>query len=276
MHGGPFARLGRIMHTLFVWGTFHHVTKVQNKGSTMKRLVGIVGIVLCATAARGADADELIKQLQSGDNDARRAAARALGESGADAKTAVPALITALKDRDTFVRRFSAQSLGVLGPDAQSAIRPLTAALNDPKKEVRGAAVIALGKLGPSGVETLIDVFRDERKDLEVRRQAVQSLGDLGSAAHSAVPALTELLKEKPVKEKLVKGKGKGKMMEKKQPMAPESLRVDAATALGTLAKPDDTDIIETLSALTAKEAKTPRDLRQAANMALRKLRKSK
>jgi HEAT repeat protein len=237
----------------------------------MKRLVGIVGMVLCVAAARGADMDELIKQLRSGDNDARRAAARALGEGGAEAKTAVPALITALKDRDTFVRRFSAQALGAIGPDAQSAVRSLTAALNDPKNEVRGAAVSALGKLGPSGVETLIDVVRDNRKDVTVRRQAVHVLGDLGSAAHAAVPALTELLKEKPVKEK-----GKGKKKEKKMQMVPEDLRVAAATALGSLATPDDTDTIETLSALTDKKAKTPRDLRQAANMALRKVRKSK
>ena len=241
----------------------------------MKRLVGIVGMVLCVAAARGADMDELIKQLRSGDNDARRAAARALGEGGAEAKTAVPALITALKDRDTFVRRFSAQALGAIGPDAQSAVRPLTAALNDPKNEVRGAAVSALGKLGPSGVETLIDVAGDNRKDGTVRRQAVHVLGDLGSAAHAAVPALTELLKEKPVKEK-EKGKGKGKKKEKKTQMVPEDLRVAAATALGSLATSDDTDTIETLSALTAKEAKTPRDLRQAADTALRKVRKSK
>jgi HEAT repeat protein len=237
----------------------------------MKHLVGIVGMVLCVASARGADMDELIKQLRSGDNDARRAAARALGEGGAEAKTAVPALITALKDRDTFVRRFSAQALGAIGPDAQSAVRPLAAALNDPKNEVRGAAVIALGKLGPSGVETLIDVAGDNRKDVAVRRQAVHVLGDLGSAAHAAVPVLTELLKEK-----LVKEKGKGKKKEKKMPVAPEDLRVAAATALGSLATSDDTDTIETLSALTAKEAKTPRDLRQAANMALRKVRKSK
>ena len=229
----------------------------------MKRFLGVVGIVLCAAAARGADVGELIKQLQNGDNDARRAAAKALGEGGAESKAAVPALIKALKDHDTFVRRFSAQTLGEIGPDAQSAVQPLTAVLNDPKKEVQSAAAIALSKLGPSGIETLIGILRDGGKDAAVRRQAIASLSDLGPAAHSAVPALTEVLKEKTAKG------GKKKM-------DPESVRVDAANALGSLAKSSDTDAVETLSALTDKKAKTPRDLRQAANMALRKIRRSK
>ncbi|HEY7424159.1 MAG TPA: HEAT repeat domain-containing protein [Gemmataceae bacterium] len=229
----------------------------------MKRFLGVVGIVLCATAARGADVGELIKQLQSGDNDARRAAAKALGEGGTESKAAVPALIKALKDRDTFVRRFSAQALGEIGPDAQSAVRPLTAAVDDSKKEVQSAAAAALGKLGPSGIESLIGILRDDSKDTAIRRQAITSLGDLGPAAHSAVPALTEVLKEKTAKGK-------------KKKMDPENVRVDAANALGSVAKSSDTDAIETLSALTDKKAKTPRNLRQAANAALRKIRTNK
>jgi HEAT repeat protein len=230
----------------------------------MKRFLGVLGIVLCAAAAQGADVGELIKQLQSGDNDVRRAAAKALAEGGAESKAAVQALIAALKDHDAFVRRFSAQALGAIGPDAQSAVRPLKAALDDPKKEVRTAAALALGKLGPAGVESLIGILSDDNKDTTIRRQAISSLGDLGTAAHSAVPALTEVLKEKT-------GKGKGK----KKQMAPEDLRTAAATALGSLAKSSDTDVIETLTALTDKKAKTPRDLRQAANTALRKIRRN-
>jgi HEAT repeat protein len=229
----------------------------------MKRVLGLVGILLCATMARGADVNELIKQLKDGDNDARRAAARALAEGGAESKAAVPALIDALKDRDLFVRRFSAQALGEIGPDASSAVRALSAALDDPKKEVKLAAARALGKLGPSGVETLVSLLKDDNKDSATRRQAIDSLSGLGAEARSAVPVLTELLKEK-----VAKGK--------KKQMAPEDLRTDAATALGTLAKASDKDTIETLEALTEKKAKTPRGLRQAANSALKKIRNNK
>lgn len=226
----------------------------------MKRFLGLAGIVLCAAAVRGADVNDLVKQLQNGDNDARRLAAKALGEGGVESKAAVPALIKALQDRDTFVRRFSAQALGEIGPEAKSAIPALATVLDDPKKIVQIAAANALGKMGPEGVEKLIALLRDDSKDTMARRQAIHSLGDLGAAGHIAVPALTELLKEKTGKQKT----------------APNDLRTAAATALGSLAKADDTDTIETLSALTDKKAKAPRDLKQAANQALRKIRKNK
>ena len=41
----------------------------------MNRFLGVVGIVLCATMARGADVDDLIKQLKDGDSGARGQAA---------------------------------------------------------------------------------------------------------------------------------------------------------------------------------------------------------
>jgi HEAT repeat protein len=227
----------------------------------MKRFLGLVGILLCAAAAQGAEVGELIKQLQEGDNEARRAAARSLGEGGPESKAAVPALIHALKDRDTFVRRFSARALGEIGPDARSAVPALTEALSDSRKEVQSAAALALGKVGPSGVETLVGILRDDDKDILTRRQAIDSLSKLGAAAHVAVPVLTELVKENT-------GKNKKKM-------TPEDLRIDAATALGSLATPGDKDTLDTLQALTDKKAKTPRGLKQAANMALRKIPKN-
>jgi HEAT repeat protein len=230
----------------------------------MKRLLGLVGIIVCATAASGADVNELIKQLKDGDNEARRAAATALGEGGAESKAAVPALIKALKDRDTFVRRFSARALGDIGPDARAAVPALKSALNDAKSEVRSEAARALGRLGSAGVETLADIVRDDKKDPATRRQAIDSLGSLGAAAHSAVPVLIEV----------VKGPGAGGKNKKK--MAPDDLRVNAATALGSLATPDDKDAIETLKALGDKKAKAPRDLKQAAKTALNQIRRNK
>lgn len=226
----------------------------------MKRILALAGLVVGATLAHGADVKDLIKQLKDGDNDTRRAAAKALADGGAESKEAVPALINALKDRDTFVRRFSAQALGEIGPDAKSAVPALTAALDDAKKEVQSAAAAALGKVGPSGVETLVSILKNDKKDPMTRRQAITSLSSVGSAARSAVPALTEIVKEKPT--------GKGK----KKPL-PEDLRIDAATALGTLATAEDTEVIETLQGVLDKKSKAPRGVKQAANMALRKIR---
>jgi HEAT repeat protein len=228
----------------------------------MKRFLGLIGIVWCKTAAWGADVADLVKQLQSEDNEVRRVAAKALEEGGVESKAAVPALIDALKDRDTFVRRFAAQALGAIGPDAQRAVPALTMTLNDSHQEVLEAASRALGKLGPSGVEMLIVLVRDGSRDTAIRRQAIDSLSGLGSAGRRAVPALTELLKE-------AAGKSRKKA-------APDDLRVAAAAALGTLALRSDAEAIKTLESLADKKSKAPRDLKQAAKQALRKIRRNK
>jgi HEAT repeat protein len=226
----------------------------------MRFLLGVCGMLLWTAVSHGADVNELVKQLKEGDNDARRAAAKALADGGPGSKEAVSALIKALKDQDMFVRRFSAQALGEIGLEARSASSALLTALNDPRKEVQSAAARALGKLGPSGVEALIGLIKDERKDSTLRRQAVDSLGNLGSAGHAGVPVLTEVVKEKPPKGK-------------KKQNAPDDLRIDAATALGALATTEDKDAVEVLQALADKKSKAPRGLKQAANMALRKIR---
>src|SRR5579871_1206560 len=145
------------------------------------RCVGaILAILLWGTVARGADLDELIKQLKEGDSETRRAAAVELGKGKAESKEAVPALIKALKDQDAFVRRYAAQALGEIGPDARSAASALTTALNDSRKEVQSSAARALGKIGPSGIETLTGLIKDANKDSALRRQAVEALGSVG------------------------------------------------------------------------------------------------
>lgn len=228
----------------------------------MKRILGLLGIVLCATAVRGADVGDLVKQLKSDDKEVRRAAAKALEDGGVESKAAVPALINALKDRDTFVRRFAAQALGSIGPDAQRAVPALTMTLNDSHKEVQEASARALGKLGPSGVETLVVILQDDSRDTTIRLQAIDTLSSLGSSGRSAVPVLTHLLKQP--------------MAKSKKKAAPVELRVAAANALSSLAVRSDTETIKTLESLIDKKAKAPRDLRQAANQALRKIRRNK
>ncbi len=227
----------------------------------MRHFLAVIGIVFFATSGWGADVRDLVKQLKSDDREERRAAAKALGETGADSKDAVPALIKALKDPDTFVRRFAAQSLGSIGVDAQQAIPSLKITLNDSHKEVQEAAVRALGKLGPTGIETLVAVVQDQNKEATIRRQAIEALSSLGSAGRGAVPVLTDLIRE-------TKGKGK------KKPI-PDDLRMNAVVALGSLATPSDMEAIKTLEALTDKKAKAPRELRQAANQSLRKIRQN-
>ena len=65
------------------------------------------------------------------------AAAIALGNHGASAVEAVPALTAALKPNDATLRCLAAAALGRIGPDAKQAIPALKKLLNDPDKVVR-------------------------------------------------------------------------------------------------------------------------------------------
>src|SRR5262249_43016990 len=139
----------------------------------------------------------LIKQMKSPDPELRRAAAKALGDAGADAKPAVLTLAEGLKDSDKFVRRFSAQALGNLGADAKAAVPFLKAALNDDKAEVADAALTALGKIGLPALEVLSDVAKDKKADLGMRVHATETIIALKPDASVLVPILTEQLGEK-------------------------------------------------------------------------------
>ncbi|MFN1208730.1 HEAT repeat domain-containing protein, partial [Enterococcus lactis] len=76
----------------------------------------------------------------------RKAAAVALGDIGADARGAVPALRAALRDEDNGVRWSVAEALGHIGPGAEDAVADLAEALRDPA--IRVMAADALGGIG--------------------------------------------------------------------------------------------------------------------------------
>lgn len=209
------------------------------------------------TYIEGAEVRELIAKLKDKDSDIRRAAAKELAEVGPEAKPAVPDLIRALGDKDLFVRRYSAEALGNVGPEAKAAIPALSAALNDPKKEVAEAAIDALGKFGPESLAALTSALKDANKDPAVRRKAAIALGKIGLRARSAVPAMTDILNGK------VKAAKKGKGND-------DDIRLEVASALGSVAKSDDTAAIKALETLSEAKRRSP--LKTAAGDALRKI----
>ena len=211
-----------------------------------------------AAYAEGAEFRDLVAKLKDKDGDLRRAAAKELGELGPEAKSAVPDLMRALRDKDLFVRRFSAEALGKIGPDAKAAVPALATALNDEKKEVADAAIDALVKIGPDSLAALTSALKDPNKDPNVRRKAAVGLGRIGLRARGAVPAMTDILrgKVKPGK----KGKGND-----------EDIRVEVATALGSVAKSDDTAAIKALESVSEGKQKN-KELKKAAGDALRRI----
>jgi len=82
--------------------------------------------------------------LQDPDAEVRRMVIEALSWMGPDA---VPPLIAALKDASPAVRRAAARALGNLGADAQRARSALETAASDPQEDVRTAAAKALQRI---------------------------------------------------------------------------------------------------------------------------------
>ncbi|MFO0947145.1 MAG: HEAT repeat domain-containing protein [Planctomycetota bacterium] len=169
------------------------------------------------------------------DDKSRHWAVVVLGEMGADAKSAVPALLKVLKSDDNVSRGEAALALGAIKPDSPEVVEALAAALTDKNGVVRASAAYALGEIGePAKASipalrnatktedaflnslaaiTLIKLqmeINEETKDVvgvlatalkdehpRIRLAACQSLATIGPAAKDALPALEEAAKDK-------------------------------------------------------------------------------
>jgi len=166
--------------------------------------------------------------LEAGSRDVRLAGAWALRALGPAAASEAARLVTTLRtDESTGVRAAAARALGAVlshgeagdrtTPEADdeppagkrrapatpgaedertrsAVVEPLLGALADPSEAVRHAAADALFEVGiePGEVEALTDALASD--DPYVRGFAAWSLGNLGSAAGPAVPALVAAL----------------------------------------------------------------------------------
>jgi len=203
----------------------------------------------------------------------RRNCPVALGNLGAAAGPAVPALLGLLQDEDATVRvnaavalwkinrheqaiaalmemirsgptpaaYRAAGALGRLGAEPDAVAGALVQAFHHADRDVHRSAAKALGQLGPAAIAALKRPLADP--DPEVRRSAVEALGWIGP---KAVPDLIAALNNE----------------------APEARRA-AARALGRLggaAKSAEAALIETVNDRN-------RDVRQAAAKALKNIR---
>jgi len=233
------------------------------------RYLSFAVCLLFAGAVLAQDAMELVKQLKSPDVEERRRAAKKLSDLKEEAKPATTDILNALKqkDQDMYVKRFLAQALGAVKADPKAAVPVLASLLGDSKVELVSAAIESLGQMGAQGVDPLVRVLNGrnsgttkgkekEKKggtvnkndpEAELRAKAANALGDIGTAAKPAVPALIKALNDK-------------------------TARIEAANALGSIGPGAKDAVAKLKEEAEDKQNKRDKNFTKAVNEAIRKI----
>jgi HEAT repeat protein len=140
----------------------------------------------------------LVRVLKDPNLAMRESALSVLGNMGADAKVAVPAIIPLLKHED-YMGRSAAETLQKIGEPAKAAIPHIIPLLKHKDVGTRGAAVSAIGRLGKSTPATVMRHIVPLLKDREPYIQAavIDALPDTGEPAKASMPLIIPLLKHK-------------------------------------------------------------------------------
>jgi HEAT repeat protein len=138
----------------------------------------------------------LTRQMASPLYHYRSAAARALGEHGPAAASAIPAIYEAVSRPKDSIGNVGVNALTKIGA---ASTRTLVGLLSDPRPSLRYSAADAMKKLGPRSAtpEVLLALGRTRREDpiATVRLGAVIALGSLAEGdPKTAVPLLAEAL----------------------------------------------------------------------------------
>jgi HEAT repeat protein len=139
----------------------------------------------------GAAAGEAVPALAArvDDPDIDVVVSAALARIGPGAPAAVPALVAALKEKDAGRRWRAARTLGRIGPGAGEAVPALVAALRDPNEGVRRHAARALGRIAPATGPAPAALQRATGDpDRAVRREAEKALEGLQARAADRAP----------------------------------------------------------------------------------------
>jgi HEAT repeat protein len=230
------------------------------------------------------DIDGLLTELKSGDPVKQDEAARKLAAAGADA---VPGLTEALKEKKEGVAGRAARALGQIGAPAKSAVPALIERIDKGKGKTRddAEAIEALLKIDPrsrdskAAVPALRAIVRQPPSN-PCRVHAVVALGKMGRLAKDAVPDLAKVLGEDPVKAGMVRfhaATALGKIGEDAKAAVPDLVKLlkdkkagpgrrTVAVALGQMG-PAAKEAVDAL-----KSAREEAALREAADAALAKI----
>jgi HEAT repeat protein len=143
-----------------------------------------------ALSRMGQEAVPALKSIGEGlkhnNRDVRVNSLNAIAAMGSEAKELLPQLEKPLKERDKDTRLAAIEAVGSMGPDAAVAVPNLIDLLEE--KDFREASKNALVKIGKPAIDELIKALTHPKKD--VRAAVAQALGDFGTDAKRALPAL--------------------------------------------------------------------------------------
>jgi HEAT repeat protein len=214
----------------------------------------------------------LVVCLRDEDEQMRTLAASYIGEIGAESDAALQALVRLFGDPSAEVRATAITAIESLDERGQDFVPELVRALDDKDASVVQAAATALARFEP---ERLVDALKHETVDVrytalitlselkykdavdemlgiaraddhaELRPIALQAIGQIGSGAHAAIPALIKIFERT----------DEGSLL----------MRLEACVALGQIAREKDTVIPVLRRALSDENA----EVRQTAVLAL-------
>lgn len=130
---------------------------------------------------------------------------RVLARVGPAAVQFVPDLVRIVKDaeEDRLRKRLAVEALGAIGPDAGDAVTDLLPLMNAGDKRERFTAYRAVVHIlagSPSAVPYLMGMLEGQSwdlmasNDLNMRREIIEALGEIGPPAVAAVPYLVDML----------------------------------------------------------------------------------
>jgi HEAT repeat protein len=206
------------------------VAVVQGKDDEL-RLAALMALEQIGAEARAA-LPAFRAALKEGNPPVRQSAVRALGKLGAAARPALPELAPLLARSEGIARVETAEAVARIDPENKEAVATLAALLKDPNGETRIKAVEVLAHLGararsseaalaeilkepdtslriravellapgglarPQVLTATASLVEDRTTAKEIRLRAATVLSELGAAAHPAVPALVNTLKD--------------------------------------------------------------------------------
>ncbi len=152
-------------------------------------------LALAMVARAADDLQQLTADVASNDKEVCLGAIDELGKLGAEAKSAVPALVKALSQEDETVCWHAARSLGSIGPDAEAAVPALVKALDNEDPQVCAYAAFALGKIG-SDSEDVVDALIGKAfdKSVLVRRACFGALRAIDPPVDKTLPVMLKTL----------------------------------------------------------------------------------